>query len=315
MLSKYSCYGALVSFFISFTVYGGELALVVDDIGYQLKQESFLLEMPAAISLAVLPNAPYAHMLATKAHQHGHEVLIHLPMAPLKPQSLEKDTLYPDMSLAEISRIIREATEKVPYAAGINNHMGSAMTRSLPGMQKVMRVLTNYHYYFLDSMTIGDSQSVQASKGTGVPVIRRQIFLDNDRNEAAIRKQLQLAVNLARRNGRAVAIGHPYPSTIRVLQQMIPALPPDITLVSPGMLVNQIMSTDGMTSSVYPAAEVANSHRSGYAGEVCISKQPLPAIPPVRILELVCESIVSSPLAGWFTTHLSSTKMEPKDSK
>ncbi len=87
----------------------------------------------------MLPNAPHAREMATKAHNQGHEVLIHLPMAPLSKQPLEKDTLRPEMSSEEIERIIREAYGKVPYAVGLNNHMGSAMTSNLFGMQKVMQ--------------------------------------------------------------------------------------------------------------------------------------------------------------------------------
>lgn len=84
--------------------------------------------MPSAISVAVLPDSPHAREMATKAHNSGHEVLIHLPMAPLSKQPLEKNTLRPEMSSDEIERIIRSAVNNVPYAVGINNHMGSKMT-------------------------------------------------------------------------------------------------------------------------------------------------------------------------------------------
>ena len=133
--------GLLVALLLSSPVYAGKLSIVIDDFGYRPAQENQVLQMPAAISVAVLPNAPHAREMATKAHQRGHEVLIHLPMAPLSKQPLEKDTLRPDMSAEEIARIIREAAADVPYAVGLNNHMGSAMTSSLPGMQKVMQVL------------------------------------------------------------------------------------------------------------------------------------------------------------------------------
>lgn len=120
-----------------------------------------VLALPPNISVAVLPNAPHAREMATKAHNSGHEVLIHLPMAPLSKQPLEKDTLRPDMSSDEIERIIREAVNNVPYAVGLNNHMGSAMTSSLFGMQKVMQALEHYNLYFLDSMTIGNSRDAR----------------------------------------------------------------------------------------------------------------------------------------------------------
>ena len=70
-------------------------------------------------------------------------------------------------------------------------------------------------------------------------VIKRKVFLDDTQNEADIRVQFNRAVQLARRNGSAIAIGHPHPSTVRVLQQMLPTLPSDITLVRPSDLLNE----------------------------------------------------------------------------
>ncbi|WP_057107073.1 divergent polysaccharide deacetylase family protein, partial [Citrobacter freundii] len=199
-------------------VFAGKLAIVIDDFGYRPHTENQVLAMPSTISVAVLPNAPHAREMAIKAHNSGHEVLIHLPMAPLSKQPLEKDTLRPEMSSEEIERIIRDAVSKVPNAVGLNNHMGSAMTSSLFGMQKVMQALERYDLYFLDSMTIGNSQAMRAASGTGVKVIKRKVFLDDTQNEADIRRQFNRAVELARRNGSAIAIGHPHPSTVRVLQ-------------------------------------------------------------------------------------------------
>lgn len=217
----------------------GKLAIVIDDFGYRPKEENQVLQMPAAISVAVLPDATHARQMAIRAHQTGHEVLIHLPMAPLSKQPLEKNTLTPDMSSDQIAEIIKRAVRNVPYAVGLNNHMGSKMTSSLPGMTKVMQVLNHYNFYFLDSMTIGNSQSVPASKGTHVRVLKRKVFLDDTQNDADIRKQFLRAVALARRDGSAIAIGHPHPATVRVLQQMLATLPPDITLVRPSQLLNE----------------------------------------------------------------------------
>ncbi|CNC78284.1 hypothetical protein B7R74_09140 [Yersinia pseudotuberculosis] len=225
--------------FIASTAQAGKLSIVIDDFGYRPQNENKILQMPLPISVAILPNAPYAREMATKAHNQGREILIHLPMAPQSKQPLERDTLQPSMSSEEIQRIIRQAANNVPYAKGMNNHMGSAMTASLPGMQKVMQALGSYQLYFLDSVTIGNSQASKAAEGTGVKVIKRKIFLDDSQNEAAIRQQFNRAVELARRNGSAIAIGHPHPATIKVLQQMLPQLPADIVLVRPSALLNE----------------------------------------------------------------------------
>jgi polysaccharide deacetylase 2 family uncharacterized protein YibQ len=159
-------------------------------------------------------------------------------MAPLSKQPLEKDTLRPDMSSEEIERIIRDAYGKVPYAVGLNNHMGSAMTSSLFGMQKVMQALERYNLYFLDSMTIGNSQAMRAAQGTGVKVIKRKVFLDDTQNEADIRVQFNRAVSW-----RAATVRHchrpPAPDYGARPAADGVYLPPDITLVRPSSLLNE----------------------------------------------------------------------------
>ncbi|MFP1756715.1 divergent polysaccharide deacetylase family protein [Lonsdalea quercina] len=270
--------------------WAGKLSIVIDDFGYRLHDERQVLAMPTAISVAVLPNAPNAREMATEAHQQGHEVLIHLPMAPMSKQPLERDTLRPDMSSEEIRRILREAVSKVPYAVGLNNHMGSAMTASLPGMQKVMQAMTAYPLYFLDSMTIGSSQASRAAEGTGVKVVKRRVFLDDSQNENDIRKQFNRAVELARRNGSAIAIGHPHPNTLRVLQQMLPTLPPDIVLVRPSQLLSEPQEPQHYrTVPVYTASK--NAFR---APQQCRAKHQLPPMPQPQVLSQLSENMGNS---------------------
>ncbi len=269
----------------SFGLKAGRLAIVIDDFGYRPHEENQVLSMPTAVSIAVLPNAPHAREMATKAHQQGREVLIHLPMAPLSKQPLERDTLRPGMSQEEISRIIRDAVNKVPFAVGLNNHMGSAMTSNLDGMRNVMQVLEHYPFYFLDSMTIGNSQSSQAANGTGIKVIKRNVFLDDTSNEADIRQQFNRAIALARRNGSAIAIGHPHPNTVRILQQMLPALPTDITLVPPSNLLNET-NAPGQAPSSRP-----NRPRNPFRGvPMCLTKQ----VPPPVYADAMFKAIFSS---------------------
>ena len=280
-------------------VFAGKLAIVIDDFGYRPHNENQVLAMPAAISVAVLPNAPHAREMATKAHNTGHEVLIHLPMAPISKQPLDKDTLRPDMSSAEIERIIRNAVDNVPYAVGLNNHMGSAMTSDLFGMQKVMQALARYDLYFLDSMTIGNSQAMRAATGTGVKVIKRIVFLDDTQNEADIRRQFNRAVELARRNGSAIAIGHPHPSTVRVLQQMLPTLPPDITLVRPGSLLNE-PQIDTSKPVLTPPTSQPQAPRNPFRGvKLCKPKKAPERVDATRFFSVLSESISESPLVKY----------------
>lgn len=293
----------------SVPVFAGKLAIVIDDFGYRPQPENQVIAMPPAVTIAVLPNAPHAREMATKAHNAGHEVLIHLPMAPLSKQPLEKDTLRPEMSSVEIERIVSEAVNNVPYATGLNNHMGSAMTSNLFGMQKVMQALVRYNLYFLDSMTIGNSQATHAASGTGVKVIKRKVFLDDTQNEADIRYQFNRAVDLARRNGSAIAIGHPHPTTVRVLQQMLPTLPADITLVRTGNLLNEAQIDSPSPNPLPPRNQPP---RNPFRGMMLCKAQHKPEpIDANRFFTVVKESISDSTLAkyvisqwqGWGKKH------------
>ncbi|MFC3396883.1 divergent polysaccharide deacetylase family protein [Brenneria rubrifaciens] len=274
----------------------GKLSIVIDDFGYRPHNDNQVLAMPTAISIAVLPNAPYAGEMAAKAHKQGREVLIHLPMAPMSKQPLERDTLHPEMSSEEIQRIIRQSVNNVPYAAGLNNHMGSAMTASLPGMRKVMQAMSAYPLYFLDSMTIASSKTSQAAAGTGIKVIKRRVFLDDTQNEADIRKQFNRAVQIARRSGSAIAIGHPHPSTIKVLQQMLPALEPDIVLVRPSQLLNEPARHDEPLPPSEAPKQVKPSKPFRGVSQ-CLAKRPPEPVKNDAIFKLVSSSIRESAAA------------------
>ena len=106
-------------------------------------------------------------------------------------------------------------------------------------MQKVMQALERYDLYFLDSMTIGNSQAMRAAAGTGVKVIKRKVFLDDTQNEADIRRQLIAQLILPAATVPLLPIGHPHPSTVRVLQQMVYTCQLTITLVRPSSLLNE----------------------------------------------------------------------------
>ncbi|PVZ83733.1 hypothetical protein C9426_25320 [Serratia sp. S1B] len=285
------------------TAQAGKLSIVIDDMGYLAREDSAILQMPVAISVAILPNSPHAHQIATQAHNQGREILIHMPMAPLSKQSLERDTLQPTMSSEEVQRIIRNAVNNVPYAVGMNNHMGSAMTSSLPGMQKVMQALAGYKLYFLDSMTIGNSQATHAATGTGITVIKRKVFLDDSANPNDIRQQFNRAVDLARRNGSAIAIGHPRPATIKVLQQMLPSLPGDIVLVKPSSLLNEPQQSYGNDAPQRQPHTISPQPPLSVTIKQCKVKLPKEGVNAGDALKVIGEGVAQSPIVILIKRH------------
>lgn len=212
-----------------------KLVIVIDDLGY-IKRDLQVLMLP--VTVAIIPTGPYATERAQMAFENDREILIHLPMLPFNHSNLETDTLTPDMSQAEIARIIEQSILSVPHAVGINNHTGSEMTANLEGMKRVFHALSDKPIFFLDSLTTGKSQVLAAALEFNHPVLVRDVFLDNIQTEQAVNQQFELALSTARKKGSAIAIGHPHQATINVLKRRLADLPEDIELVTLQTLLN-----------------------------------------------------------------------------
>ena len=119
---------------------------------------------------------------------------------------------------------IDAALARIPHAVGVNNHMGSAATADAPLMQVVMTTLKHKNLFFVDSYTNSASVAFQAAKTAGIPAAQRDVFLDNEPTQQAVMQQLQRLEQAAQSQGQAIAIGHPYPTTMAALQNWLKGL-------------------------------------------------------------------------------------------
>lgn len=210
--------------------YAGQLAIVIDDIGYR-KEDSAIYKLPQEVNVAIIPSSPHATLRAKEAFKQERDILIHLPMQPLGNMSVEKGALKTGMSRTEVKELIDNAIEKVPYAIGLNNHMGSAATADRVLMEYLMELLTKNKLFFLDSRTNSKSIGAETAINYGIPALKRHIFLDDSNLLEDVQKQFNYAVHYAKKYGLAILIGHPRPNSIKVLKHGIKHLPKDIKLV------------------------------------------------------------------------------------
>lgn len=201
------------------------IALIIDDMGNRLAAGRRAVALPGKLTYAFLPHSPHAAALAEAAHRRGKEVMLHLPMQPVKPRPLGPGAITLDMTEAALRRTLRDDLATVPHVAGVNNHMGSLITRHPGHMAWLMSELRRRgDLYFVDSRTTRYSVALRLAEEYGVPAVRRHVFLDHKREPAAIRRQYRRLLAMARREGFAVAIGHPYPETLEVLEAVLPRL-------------------------------------------------------------------------------------------
>lgn len=201
------------------------IAIVLDDLGNNLALGREALALPGKLTYAFLPQTPYAARLSRQAHATARESIVHLPMQSLNHSALGAGGLTLDMDEAELQHTLMQDLASVPFVVGASNHMGSGLTRDMEIMSQLMTMLAERgELYFLDSRTHESTVAEQAARQAGVPTSRRDVFLDNQRDEAYISDQLNLLLARARRQGTAVAIGHPYPETLAVLARRLPEL-------------------------------------------------------------------------------------------
>jgi polysaccharide deacetylase 2 family uncharacterized protein YibQ len=262
------------------------ISIVIDDLGDRWDEGRQVVALPGPVACAVLPETPHGARLAALAHAAGKEVLLHLPLQPLqgKPHPM---SLSAGMAEPQREALLQRALASVPHVVGVNNHQGSATTQQAEPMRWLMRALRQQGgLYFLDSYTTAASVAQGIAQAEGLPTTRRQVFLDAERNPAAVRKEWKRLLQMARVHGSAVAIGHPFPETLAMLREEIPRLGMSIELVAPSELIRRQGRHRGLRiagislrfSETLSWPRPANED-AGETDELMIDQAPLPALP------------------------------------
>ena len=209
------------------------VAIIIDDIGYDLKLAEKFLSLDARFTYAILPHSPHRHHIANAARLKGHEVMLHLPMEPNEYPEIDPGpgALLSSMTPDERIAVLKRNIDSVPFISGVNNHMGSKMTANSEQMNQVLSIMKKKGLYYIDSVTTHKSQSQSSARLFQVPFARRDVFLDHDPEPDAIRKQIKRLVRIAELNGQAIGIGHPYEVTYEILLESLPMLRDRVQLI------------------------------------------------------------------------------------
>lgn len=201
---------------------GTRIALVIDDLGRRVQDVVDLSELGVPLSFGVLPFESHTSDVLAELGRRGGEVLLHLPMQPLNEADPGPGALTSGMNADQLEAGTRWALEAVEVATGVNNHMGSELSADAARMRTILGVLAEHGLFFLDSKTSPHSVGYSLALEMGMAAAERQVFLDTEASEVAIRLQFRRLLAVARERGSAVAIGHPYAETLAVLREEVP---------------------------------------------------------------------------------------------
>ena len=195
-----------------------QLALIIDDIGHSRSLANQFVALKATLTFSVLPHLAYSRQLGKELHYQGYEVMLHQPMEPLDNCcDPGPGAVFVGDNALKIETTIQSNIRAVPFATGVNNHMGSRFTASSYEIATALKVIRSRKLFFIDSITSNRSLAHATARQYRIPTAYRNVFLDNVRKESAILARLNQLHMHAIRHGRAIGIGHPFPETARAI--------------------------------------------------------------------------------------------------
>ncbi len=208
------------------------IAIVIDDLGYLTVNDLDVLSLDRRIAVAIIPDGPLAPKLARHAANQQRDILIHLPLPGIGHDNceFEANCVKPGWSPSRMAAHLRWAVDRVDQAVGINNHQGSLFTSDDEAVRRLVAgiVMLEHLYgidlFVLDSRTSPGSRLEKRARNAGLATARRHVFLDHDPTPEAIASAWEQLLDQARRDGFAIAIGHPRRHTIEFLEQAVPEL-------------------------------------------------------------------------------------------
>ncbi|MDM4768611.1 divergent polysaccharide deacetylase family protein [Solimonas sp. SE-A11] len=279
------------------------ISIVIDDLGDRLAESRAAAELPGPVACAMLPESPYTPQIAALAQARGKEVMLHLPLQPGQGRG-HPLTILDTASPEQRNALLQRALAAVPQAVGVNNHQGSRLTSESEPMRWLMQALREHGgLYFIDSRTSAATQAEAEAWQRDLPTTRRQVFLDNSRGAAALQGEWQRLLALARKNGTALAIGHPYPETLALLQREIPRLQAQgIRLIAPSALIREQGTSRGLRVAAAPLRLSAAMSQPGESPMQAVEQNPATA---------VIEAAVATPSPVTSTATAADAAVEP----
>jgi len=203
----------------------GKLAIIIDDIGGDIKKTELVAGFDFPVTLAVLPGLQYTRQSVLLAGEKGKEAILHCPMESISDnEDPGPGALKVSMDRDEIIKILGDDIGELQGIKGISNHMGSKFTGDAEKIKIVLEELKKRGLFFIDSRTNSKSRAYDIAKELGVKTAENSIFLDNIKDVPEISKNISKAAEIADKNGSAIAIGHPNPETLMALKMKIPEL-------------------------------------------------------------------------------------------
>lgn len=202
------------------------VAVVVLGLGTGRAATNAALKLPSAVTLGFSSYVRGLQDWIDLARAAGHEVLLDLPMEPIKYPDIDPgpQALMTSLPSAKNLERLKWHLDRATGYFGVTNNMGSRFTSSPDALKPVLSALKLRGLMYLDSRTSRSGVAEKLASEIDLPRATNDRFLDDQASRAAVDARLGEIERIALRTGFAVAVGHAFPVTIDRLIAWLPTL-------------------------------------------------------------------------------------------
>lgn len=234
------------------------IAIVIDDMGNNLKNGKQLVDLPYPLTFAFLPDRKHTLSLIKQAKKNNKEIMLHSPMENHMGIRLGRGGLRTDMSEMQIKQTLRKSFIAVPNMVGLNNHMGSTLTENPKFMRWVMETVRQHPFFFLDSRTSPNSVAAKVASRYQIPTLKRDVFLDHFQNRKFVQRQFNKLIEIAKKKGTAIAIGHPHQVTTEYISWALTKLDEKGVRIATASAIWQIQNPNQTMNQIFTKRSLQN---------------------------------------------------------
>ncbi len=178
-------------------------------------------KLPSAISLAFMPFSGPAQRWAVKAREHGHEVLIQLPLEPsdYPVNNPGPETLLSSSPADENLSRFRTILGRFDGYSGVTNYLGGKMLQSREALRPLLEGIKSNGLIYVGEGNNSHELVRSLAGELGVRYGNADIMIDSFPAPDAIDKALAELVALARKRGSAIGMGYASRTTIAQLEK------------------------------------------------------------------------------------------------
>jgi len=199
------------------------ISIVINGLGMSSKStEQALNTLPPEVTLAFLPYATSVRDLIAKARLKGHEVMLALPMEPLRypQQDPGPYTLLSTLSTEENVRRLQWLLEQGKEYVGVTNLMGSKLLSEESALKPLFNILKARGLIFLENHSLSSSKASQVAAALKDDLyLNATISLDTEASRLAIGQQLERLEQTAKVHGYAIGVGVGYEVTLKQIKE------------------------------------------------------------------------------------------------